>query len=86
MAKYRNISKTDLHVATNAGWTEVKAGALFEGAEDLYYQTGDQGETALFEAVDKDAKALAKQHAQSEEKRAGEPEPEQRSPDTEGDK
>lgn len=87
MARYRNISKETLLVVTPLGLIEVEHGGLVSGDDSTYWQTGVQGERALWEAVDAEAKAHRKLHTQSEEMRSGvpailptEPVGEQRSP------
>ena len=73
MAKYRNISKETLIAFTPAGAVEVPHGGLIDGDDSVYWQTGVQGETALWEAVDAAAKSASKSHAQSESVRSGAP-------------
>ena len=55
MAQYRNITDDDLWVATPDGLVKVESDAIITVSDDyaasVYFQTGDTGETPLFEAV-----------------------------------
>jgi hypothetical protein len=55
MAQFRNITDDDLWVATPDGLVKVESDAILtvsdEYAASVYFQTGDTGEVALFEAV-----------------------------------
>jgi len=55
MAQFRNISGESLFVATDRGLVECENDSILdvsdEFASTVYFQTGDTGETPLFEAV-----------------------------------
>ena len=55
MAQFRNISDEDLWVATPEGLVKVEVDSILTVSDDyaatVYFQTGDTGETPLFEAV-----------------------------------
>lgn len=55
MAQFRNVTDDDLWVATPEGLVEVKADSILTVSDDyaatVYFQTGETGETPLFEAV-----------------------------------
>jgi hypothetical protein len=55
MAQFRNISGESLFVATDRGLVECENDSILdvsdEFAAQFYFQTGDTGETPLFEAV-----------------------------------
>ena len=55
MAQFRNVTDDDLWVATPEGLVKVESDAILtvsdEYAETVYFQTGETGETPLFEAV-----------------------------------
>jgi hypothetical protein len=55
MAQFRNATDEALWVATDRGLEKVEADAILtvsdEFAAQVYFQTGDTGETALFAAV-----------------------------------
>jgi hypothetical protein len=55
MAQFRNVTDEALWVATDRGLDKVEADAILtvsdEFAAQVYFQTGDTGETALFAAV-----------------------------------
>lgn len=55
MAQFRNITDDDLWVATPDGLVKVEADSILtvsdEYAASVYFQTGETGETPLFEAV-----------------------------------
>ena len=55
MAQFRNITDEDLWVATPEGLLEVKSDSILtvsdEYAASVYFQTGETGETPLFESV-----------------------------------
>ena len=55
MAQFRNISDEDLWVATPEGLVKVEVDSILtvsdEYAASVYFQTGETGETPLFEVV-----------------------------------
>ena len=55
MAQFRNVTDDDLWVATPDGLVKVEADSILtvsdEYAASVYFQTGETGETPLFEAV-----------------------------------
>lgn len=55
MAQYRNITEDTLWVVTDAGMVKVDPESVLTvddtWAGDMYFQTGDTGETPLFEVV-----------------------------------
>lgn len=55
MAQFRNITDETLFVATDSGLVKVEADAIItvsdEFAGSVYFQVGEQGESALFAAV-----------------------------------
>ncbi len=62
MPQFRNISPEDLMVPVGNRWVKVPVGGVIDVPNPTtYYQTGEQGEVALFEVVGKTAsKAKAK--------------------------
>lgn len=55
MAQYRNITEDTLWAVTDAGMVKVDPESVLTvddtWAGDMYFQTGDTGETPLFEVV-----------------------------------
>jgi hypothetical protein len=55
MAQFRNISGESLFVATDRGLVECENDSILDVSDEfaatVYFQTGDTGETPLFEAV-----------------------------------
>jgi hypothetical protein len=55
MAQFRNVTDEDLWVATPEGLVKVESDAILtvsdEYAATVYFQVGETGEPALFEAV-----------------------------------
>lgn len=55
MAQFRNITEETLFVATDTGLVKVEADSILtvsdEFAASVYFQVGEQGETALFAPV-----------------------------------
>lgn len=62
MPRYRNVSGAALYVDTGGGWREVADGDVIDiTATDRYVQTGETGETPLFELlIDSKTEALTK--------------------------
>lgn len=57
MAQYRNVTDETLFVVTDSGLVKVESDSVVTVsdayAESVYFQTGDTGETALWELVAK---------------------------------
>lgn len=51
--KLRNISGHDLTIQINGRFSTVANGAQVEVSDDVYWQTGEEGEEALWEEVSK---------------------------------
>ncbi len=64
MTRYRNISGQDMHVLVpGQGLVGVRNGEVIDIPDipNLYVQTGETGETPLFEAVDRRSTTIRKE-------------------------
>ncbi len=68
MPQYRNISPDDLMVPDGHRWVKVPVGGVINVPNpDTYWQTGEQGEVALWEIADKATKAKGSATASTDE-------------------